>query len=89
MAATLVCGYLGIKEKLHPTEPLAGSAQDKGYELPRSLEEALLAMRNCEPLIELLGPRFIRAYIAVKQKEYETFFRVISSWEREFLLLNV
>jgi len=89
MAATLVCGYLGIKEKLHPTEPLAGSAQDKGYELPRSLEEALLAMRNCQPLIELLGPRFIRAYIAVKQKEYETFFRVISSWEREFLLLNV
>ncbi len=26
---------------------------------------------------------------AVKRKEYETFFRVISSWEREFLLLNV
>jgi glutamine synthetase len=25
----------------------------------------------------------------VKRKEYETFFRVISSWEREFLLLNV
>jgi glutamine synthetase len=25
----------------------------------------------------------------VKRKEYETYFRVISSWEREFLLLNV
>ena len=35
MAATLACGYLGIKEKLMPTEPLTGSAQDKGYELPR------------------------------------------------------
>ena len=31
----------------------------------------------------------MRAYDAVKRKEYETFFRVISSWEREFLLLNV
>jgi len=37
----------------------------------------------------LLGKRFVNAYISVKQKEYETFFRVISSWEREFLLLNV
>ena len=37
----------------------------------------------------MLGKRFVTAYISVKQKEYETFFRVISSWEREFLLLNV
>jgi len=27
--------------------------------------------------------------VCIKRKEYETFFRVISSWEREFLLLNV
>lgn len=38
MAATLACGYLGIVEKLSPGEPLAGSAQDKGFALPRSLE---------------------------------------------------
>ena len=38
---------------------------------------------------ELLGEHFVRAYVSVKRKEYETFFRVISSWEREFLLLNV
>lgn len=37
----------------------------------------------------MLGERFCRAYVSVKRKEYETFFRVISSWEREFLLLNV
>ena len=43
MAATLACGYLGIKEKLLPTEPLTGSAQRQGYDLPRSLEEALRA----------------------------------------------
>ena len=33
--------------------------------------------------------RFVQAYTAVKEKEHETFLRVISSWEREFLLLNV
>ena len=89
MAATLACGYLGIMEKLLPTEPLAGSAQDKGYELPRSLEESLRLLDGCKPLRQLIGDRFVRAFIAVKQKEYQTYFRVISSWEREFLLLNV
>jgi glutamine synthetase len=89
MAATLACGYLGIREKLMPSEPLSGSAQDKGYTLPRSLGESLDKLRECEELEELMGKRFLHAYISVKAKEYETFFRVISSWEREFLLLNV
>jgi glutamine synthetase len=89
IAATLACGYLGIREKLMASEPLSGSAQEFGYELPRSLEASLALLADCEELITLLGRRFVRAYISVKQKEYQTFFRVISSWEREFLLLNV
>ncbi|MCC4592231.1 glutamine synthetase family protein [Xanthomonas sacchari] len=89
MAATLACGLLGIREQLEPTEPTTGSGKEMGYQLPRSLGEALDELERCAPLQELLGPRFVRAYISVKRKEYETFFRVISSWEREFLLLNV
>jgi glutamine synthetase len=89
MAATLACGYLGIVEKLEPTAPLSGSAQDLGYGLPRSLELSLDLLGACSPLQELIGQRFVEAYIAVKRKEYQTYFRVISSWEREFLLLNV
>ena len=89
LAATLACGYLGIVEKLQPTEPLSGSAHDKGYALPRSLEEAIAALRGCPALREMLGERFVRAYTAVKDKEHQTYLRVISSWEREFLLLNV
>jgi len=89
MAATLACGLLGIREQLKPTEPLSSSAQDVGFELPRSLGEALDNLETCKPLQDMLGKRFVRAYISVKRKEYETFFRVISSWEREFLLLNV
>lgn len=89
MAATLACGLLGMREGLKATAPLASSAQDVGFELPRSLGESLDELETCEPLQELLGPRFVRAYVSVKRKEYETFFRVISSWEREFLLLNV
>ena len=89
MAATLACGLLGIREQLQPTPAQTGSAKVLGYDLPRSLGEALDHLQACQPLQELIGPRFCRAYTSVKHKEYETFFRVISSWEREFLLLNV
>jgi len=89
MAATLCCGFLGIREKLEPTKPLTGSAQDLGYALPRSLQQSLDALMECEPLREVFGQRFCDAFIAVKRREYQTFLRVISSWEREFLLLNV
>jgi len=89
LAASLACGYLGMVEGLEPSEPLQRSAYDLPFELPRNLEEALGLLRGCEPLIETLGWRFVKAYSAVKEREYETFLRVISSWEREYLLLNV
>jgi glutamine synthetase len=89
MAATLACGLLGIREKLQPMPAMELSAQDAGFALPRSLGEALDKLEGCSTLQDMLGPRFVRAYVSVKRKEYETFFRVISSWEREFLLLNV
>ena len=47
------------------------------------------ALRACEPLVELLGPTFVEAFALVKEAEYEVFLQVISSWEREHLLLNV
>ncbi len=36
-----------------------------------------------------MGKSFIDAYAAIKKEEFETFMRVISPWEREYLLLNV
>ena len=53
------------------------------------MEVSLDLLGACAPLQDLIGSRFVEAYIAVKRKEYQTYFRVISSWEREFLLLNV
>ncbi len=88
-AASLACGYLGIRDKLSPREPLLDSAYDLSYGLPRTLEEALRLLGDCAPLKEILGERFVAVYTDVKQLEYDTFFQVISSWEREHLLLNV
>jgi glutamine synthetase len=89
MAASLACGYLGMIGGLQPTDPITGSAHDLPFGLPRTLDEALREFRACEPLVELLGPTFVEAFALVKEAEYEVFLQVISSWEREHLLLNV
>ena len=89
MAASLAAGYLGMEENLEPTKPIEDSAQERAITLPRDLHSALKQMRRSAPLRKLLGEEFIRVFIAVKELEYETFFQVISSWEREHLLLNV
>jgi glutamine synthetase len=89
IAASLACGYLGMIEGLKPTEPISGSAYELPFALPMTLAESLRMLRGCKPLVELIGERFVLAYGAVKENEYETFLRVISSWEREHLLLNV
>ena len=89
IAASLACGYLGMVEGLTPTDPITGSAHDLPFSLPRNLDEAIRGLRECEPLIGLLGEAFVSAFTLVKEAEYEVFLQVISSWEREHLLLNV
>jgi glutamine synthetase len=89
MAATLACGWLGLRDKVQPTEPMVDSAWNVDHELPRHLEDAIEAMRACEEMREILGENFVDAFCAVKELEYATYNRVISSWEREHLLLLV
>jgi glutamine synthetase len=89
IAASLACGYLGMIEGLQPSDPITGSAHELPFGLPRSLDEALRLLKECEPLVNLLGDAFISAFTIVKEAEYEVFLQVISSWEREHLLLNV
>ena len=89
IAGSLACGYLGMVQNLKPSEPISGSAHDLPWDLPRSLDDALKRLKDCQPLVELLGLPFVAAYTIVKQAEYEVFLQVISSWEREHLLLNV
>ncbi|HHV7519429.1 TPA: glutamine synthetase family protein [Burkholderia orbicola] len=89
MAATLACGYIGMRDRLHPSEPTEGSAWNVAHELPRHLENAIEAMRACDAMKEVLGETFVDAFCAVKELEFSTYNRVISSWEREHLLLLV
>ncbi|MNF56089.1 Gamma-glutamylputrescine synthetase PuuA [compost metagenome] len=90
IAASLLCGYIGMTEGVEASAPVKG----RGYErrnlrLPITIEAALERMEACRDIEKYLGGKFVTAYVAVKRAEHENFKRVISSWEREFLLLSV
>ncbi|WP_418314730.1 glutamine synthetase family protein [Piscinibacter sakaiensis] len=89
LAATLACGYLGIKKQIEPTPECKGDAYLGDYGLPRSLGEALALLRDETDLADVLGRAFVTVYTEVKEVEYAEFMKVISPWEREHLLLHV
>ena len=89
IAASLASGYLGMKLGLSASEPHLGTANEENVEVARTLEEGLRNLQRTPELVEIFGELFLRAYSAVKLDEFEEFNRVISSWEREHLLLNV
>lgn len=88
-AASLACGYLGMTERLKPTEPVQGSAYRYAHTLPINLDEALDKLNYTKSFKLVLGEKFVQAYQDVKFEEMQHYRKVISSWEREYLLLNV
>ncbi len=89
LAATLACGYLGMKNQIDPTPECKGDAYLSEYQLPRSLSEALNWLAEEKELHEVLGREFITVYSEIKEIEHDEFMKVISPWEREHLLLHV
>jgi len=89
IAASLACGYLGMKEKLKPRAPIEGSAYRLARTLPRTLYDALERFNGTRALKPVFGSIFVDAVTLVKGAELDAYQLVISSWEREHLLLNV
>ncbi|MEW5728173.1 MAG: glutamine synthetase family protein [Pseudomonadota bacterium] len=89
IAGSLACGWLGIQNKVDPGEPINGSGYTRAHSLPRHLPDALEKLKGARAIRELLGEDFCDAFMAVKEAEWDAYQRVVSSWEREFLLLNV
>ncbi|MFN3953187.1 MAG: glutamine synthetase family protein [Pararhodobacter sp.] len=89
IAASLACGYLGMKQQLEPRPEYKGDAYLAEDELPFTLGDALDLLEDCQPVREVLGTDFCGVYEAVKRMEYKEFLQVISPWERQHLLLNV
>ncbi|WP_424948160.1 glutamine synthetase family protein [Candidatus Spongiihabitans sp.] len=89
IAASLACGYLGMREQIKPKPPIEGDAYSMETTLPHTLREAVSALLDCKALHPILGDKFVRLYSSVKHHEYNIFLNVVSAWEREHLLLNV
>jgi len=89
LAASLACGYLGLKEGRLPREECTGDAYNIETDLPYNLGDALDLLDEDKALQEVLGAEFCSVYDSVKRNEYKEFLQVISPWEREHLLLNV
>ena len=89
LAASLACGYLGMTEKLKPRAPVEGSAYRLAHTLPRTLYESLERFTGNKAIKKALGETFVESVKIVKETELQAYQQVISSWEREHLLLNV
>lgn len=89
IAATLSCGLLGLKERLEPARPVDGDAYKLAFSLPRHVFESMNKLNYAKPLKGLLGDSFVKVFGEVRYHEYDLYQQVISSWERENLLLNV
>ena len=90
IAANLAAGYLGIKNKIKPTSETKKSVfgQQKSA-LPKNVEEAISLFEKDDQINEVFNQKFIRTIAAIRRVENQAYLKVISSWEREFLLLNV
>jgi glutamine synthetase len=89
IAASLACGYMGIKSEIRPAKQHRGDAYEGENSIPRVMGEALGHFEQANDLHTILGEEFCRVYSAIKRAEYDEFLQVISPWEREHLLLNV
>jgi len=89
IAASLACGYLGMKAGEKPRQAVAGEAYSLPHSLPRGLHEALDLLDESPAVQSLFGHEFCDIYKAIKKHEIDEFLRVISPWERDHLLLNV
>ena len=89
IAASLICGYIGMVERMQPPKMISGNAYNRARTLPRTLEGALDRFSHCKPVREYLGEDFFEVFYAIKDAELYAYQSVISSWEREHLLLKV
>jgi glutamine synthetase len=83
VAGLLAAALLGIRHKSDPGEPLVGYGYDaeRSAKLPQSLGAALDALEADEEFAELLGPRFVAAFLAYKRDEIERFNSYTTDWE--------
>ncbi|MEZ5891666.1 MAG: glutamine synthetase family protein [Parvularculaceae bacterium] len=90
IAASLVCGYIGMVEKIEPRAEYVGEGyEDRERPLPATLTESVETFSRSASLKKYLGEGFVDTYAAIKRSEYEHRSSVLSPWDVRFLMVNV
>lgn len=90
IAASLLCGYLGMIEALEPTEPLTGSGFGQTTNrLPQHIDASLDALERCDAFRNILGDAFVEIFLDVKRAEIKARSGVGTQWDMKYLLTNV
>ncbi len=90
IAATLAAGYLGMTEKLQPSNPVEGSAYENVTRiLPDTLQVGLKNMENCEALATAIDKRFLELFAQIKNEEQRSYDNFSGPWKTKYLLLTV
>lgn len=89
-AASLLAGYLGIEQKLTPSDAVTGSAYDiKTLLLPDNIYQAISNFENSKMIREYLGIEFVTTYIDVKKLECQANANKLTEWEIRYMLANI
>lgn len=85
LASQIFSGLDGIHRQLDPGPSADAPYETAADQLPRSLPEALAALRADTVLTEQLDPRFVEYYCHIKEAEIARFNLEVSEWEhREY-----
>src|SRR3546814_19497015 len=62
LAASLVCGYIGMVDRMVPPKPITGRAYQRARTLPRTLGAAHDRLAPCNTVTKLPGHLLLRLY---------------------------
>ncbi len=84
-AATLAAGVAGVLEQVEPDPETLGSgyAQTPARDFARSMPEAIDRLRGSDFAKDWLGPRFVEAFTATREGQYDEFRRKVPDVELE------
>ena len=83
LASQVYSGLDGIKNQYEPSIPVDAPYDTEGPLLPRSLEQAILALRQDSYFQEKFGKQFIDYILRIKEAEVERFLTTVTDWEHK------
>lgn len=84
VAATVLAGLAGIKEKIEPHAPITGNGYGQvppELTFPRIMSEAIAKFRSSEFAKKAFGPRFVECFSATRQAQFDQFARKVTDAE--------